>query len=249
MLPNFVKLVKSLNRLSMAKNSRRAGQNIRELAFKRRVKAICSFGSAGILLFMLFFANWMLEKFVKPMSAIASARSQPVTSFPPTFYILFILMALLLIANGVFWWKRAGHASQGAKGEEDTAQEMVQLEQDGWQVEYGMRLGNRLGDADIFCTSPRNKSYVIDVKSHKGEVTTDGENLYRRMGKTTYPFEKNFLAQVMKQALQVKKQKQLSFVTPILAFSAAKVSIPTGQLSKVYVIEKANLVSLLKDLG
>jgi hypothetical protein len=35
----------------------------------------------------------------------------------------------------------------------------------------------------------------------------------------------------------------------IVAFSDAKVSIPTGKLLKVYVVEKSNLVSLLKDLG
>ena len=233
----------------MAKISRRAGQNIRELAFKRRVKAICSFSAAGLLILIPFFANWMLEKFVKPMSSVTSSQPQSVSNFTPTFYLLFLMMALISICNGVFWWKRAGHASQGAKGEEETAQEMLRLEQEGWEVEYGMRLGNRLGDADIVCISPHNKSYVIDVKSHKGEVTTDGEKLYRRMGKTTYPFEKDFLTQAMKQALQVKKQKELSFVTPIVAFSDAKVLILTGKVKKVYVVEKSQLISLLKSLG
>ena len=141
------------------------------------------------------------------------------------------------------------HADQGAKGEEDTAEEIFQLEQEGWQIEYGMRLSNKLGDVDIVCVSPQNKAYVIDVKSHRGEVTTDGKQLYRRMGKTTYPFEKNFLNQAMKQALQVKEQKGLGFVTPIVAFSNAKVLVPPGKLQKVYVVEKSRLVSLLKSLG
>jgi hypothetical protein len=233
----------------MVKTSRKAGQNIRELALKRRIKAITCFGSAGVIIFMPFFANWILEKFVKPISSVNSSQSQSVSNFPLTFYLLFLIMALGLIANGVFWWKRAGHASQGAKGEEETAQALFQLKQEGWQIEYGMRLGNRLGDADIVCTSPSSKSYVIDVKSHKGEVTTDGEQLYRRIGKTTYPFEKDFLSQSMKQALQVKKQKKLSFVTPIVTFSDAKVLVPSGKVQKVYVVEKSRLVSLLKSLG
>jgi Nuclease-related domain len=156
---------------------------------------------------------------------------------------------LVLVANGIFLWKRADNADQGAKGEEETAQELFKLEQESWKIEYGIRLGNRLGDADIVCISPQNKCYVIDVKSHKGEITTDGEQLYRRIGETTYPFEKDFLSQSMKQAFQLKKQKELSFVTPIVAFSDAKVSVPNEKVRKVYVVEKSRLVSLLKSLG
>ena len=233
----------------MAKISRKAGQNIRELALKRRVKAITSFGSAGLVIFIPFFTSRILEKFLKPLSSLNPAQQQSLSNLLLIFYALFFMIASGLVANGIFLWKRAERADRGAKGEEETAQEMFQLEQVGWQVEYGMRLGNRLGDADIVCISPRNKSYVIDVKSHKGEVTTDGEQLYRRMGKTTYLFEKDFLAQAMKQALQVKKQKELRFVTPIVAFSDAKVLIPTGKLQKVHVVEKSKLVSLLKSLG
>ena len=69
------------------------------------------------------------------------------------------------------------------------------------------------------------------------------------MGKTTYPFKKNFFDQAMKQALQVKKQKDLNFVTPIVAFSNARVLVPTGKSNKVYVVEKSRLVLLLKSLG
>jgi cysteine synthase len=126
---------------------------------------------------------------------------------------------------------------------------MRALEREGWQIEYGMRLGNRLGDADIVCVSPQNNAYVIDVKSHRGEVFADGAVLSRRMGTQTYPFEKNFLAQAMQQALQVKQQKGLSFVTPIVAFSNAKVSISSGKLQKVYVVSKSQLIPLLKSLG
>jgi hypothetical protein len=69
------------------------------------------------------------------------------------------------------------------------------------------------------------------------------------MGKTNYPFEKDFIAQTMKQALQVGRQEGLKFVTPILAFSEAKVSIPSNRLRKVYVVEQSRLASLLKSLG
>jgi Nuclease-related domain len=185
----------------MTKISRKAGQNIRELALKRRIKAISSFGTAGLVLFIPFFASSTLEKFLKPLSSLNSSQQQSFSSLPISFYLLFLLLAVGLVTNGIFYWKLADRADRGAKGEEDTAQEMIQLEREGWQIEYGMRLGNRLGDADIVCTSPQNKSYVIDVKSHKGEVITDGKQLYKQMGKSTYPFEKDFLQVAMKQAL------------------------------------------------
>lgn len=126
---------------------------------------------------------------------------------------------------------------------------MLQLEQSGWQVEYGTRLKGRLGDADVICVSPQNNAYVIDVKSHRGEVIAVGKQLLRRMGKATYSFEKNFLDQVMRQAYQVREQKNLGFVTPIIAFSDAKVSLPPGKLKGVYVVERSRLALLLASLG
>lgn len=238
-----------LHQVPMAKISRKAGQNIRELALKRRLKAISSFGTAGLVLLIPFFVSWALATLVKPMSSLNPSQLQSSSSLPVSFYLLFLLIAVGLVINGIFWWKQSERADRGAKGEEETAQEMVKLEREGWQIEYGMRLGNRLGDADIVCISPQNKSYVIDVKSHKGEVITDGKQLYRQMGKNTYPFEKDFLHVTMKQALQVKKQKGLDFVTPIIAFSDAKVLVSNGKLQKVYVVEKSRLVALLRSLG
>lgn len=233
----------------MPKVNRQAGQNIRELALKRRVKAIAAFASAGLVIFLPFTLIRSFENLLRPIASLSPSQPRFSLNLPLVFYLLFVMAALGFVAKGAFLWKRANHADQGAKGEEDTAQEILQLEQEGWQVEYGMRLSNGFGDVDIVCISPQNKAYVIDVKSHRGEVTTDGKQLYRRMGKTTYPFEKNFLEQAMKQALQVKKQKGLSFVTPIVAFSDAKVSIPSGKLQKVYVVEKGRLASLLRSLG
>jgi hypothetical protein len=151
--------------------------------------------------------------------------------------------------NGFSLWKMADRAAQGAKGEENAARRMAGLEQEGWEIEYGMRLGGGLGDADIVCVSPKGKAFVIDIKSHRGEISTDGKNLYRRLGKSTYSFEKNFLEQSMKQALQVKKQKSLSFVTPIIAFSDANVSVTSDKISGVYVVGKDRLMKLLQSLG
>lgn len=230
-------------------SSRKAGQNIRELAIRRRIKAITSFASAGLVIFVPFMVTNTVNDFLRRIALSNQSLQQPALNVPPVIYLLLLFVAAGLVANGIYLWKRANHADQGAKGEEDVAQEMLQLAATGWQIEYGIRLGNRLGDADIVCISPQQKAYVIDVKSHRGEVITDGKNLCRRMGSATYPFEKDFLKQAVKQAMQVKQQKSLQFVTPIVAFSAAKVSVPVGKLQNVYVVEKARLVGLLKQLG
>jgi hypothetical protein len=232
----------------MPKSSRKAGRSIRGLAIKRRIDAIISFGFAGLLICSPLLVK-ALENYIKQIPSLNLSQTQFSLNFPPTIYLLVVVFALLAIANGAFLWKRANHADQGAKGEENIGQEISQLEKEGWQVEFNLRLGNSLGDADIVCISPQDKAYVIDVKSHRGEVVTDGQQLSRRWGKKNGSFEKNFLEQAMKQALQVKKQKNLSFVTPVVAFSEAKVSIPSNKVQKVYVVEKSKLLVLLKSLG
>jgi Nuclease-related domain len=233
----------------MQKRKQRAGQNIRELALKRRVKAVTSFIGAGFIIFIPLLLFKVFDNFLRQIRFNNISQPQPSLNIPTALYVVLIITALSLIVNGVFLWKQANNADQGARGEEDASKELSQLESEGWEIEYGMRLGNRLGDADIVCISPQDKAYVIDVKSHKGEVTVNGEQLHRYIGKANYPFEKDFINQVMKQALQVRKQKSLEFVTPILAFSEAKVSVPHNRLRKVYVVEKSRLVSLLKSLG
>ena len=232
----------------MSKRGRRAGKNIRELALKRRVKAILSFVGAGLVILVPLLLVQAFDDFLRQIAA-NNSQAQPSLQMPLLFYLMLVTMALILVANGIFLWKRANNADQGARGEEDTSRELSQLVRDGWEIEYGMRLGNRLGDADIVCISPQDKAYVIDVKSHRGEVIVDGEKLHRRMGKANYPFEKDFIDQAMKQALQVKRQQGLKFVTPILAFSEARVHVPSNRLRKVYVVEKSGLVPLLKSLG
>ncbi|MEE3719341.1 nuclease-related domain-containing protein [Tumidithrix elongata RA019] len=234
----------------MVEPRRLAGQNIRRLAAKRRFKAMGSFISAGLIIVAPVILFKILENFLKQTFLLTSKVQFSLFQFSAfIFPILFILVALGLAFNGVYLWQQADRADRGAKGEEDVAKEMEPLERESWQIEYGMLLAGRLGDADILCISPQSRAYVVDVKSHRGEVIMDGNQLSRRMGKATYKFEKDFLECSMKQALQVKKQKGLNFVTPIVVFSDAKVSVTAGKHRGVHVVEKLRLVSLLRSLG
>ncbi|MGK7906719.1 MAG: nuclease-related domain-containing protein [Synechococcus sp.] len=228
---------------------RNAGQNIRQLALRRRIKAATMFASAAFVLVIPIIIVNSFSKLIADISSTNATQSEGTLSFPSIYYAFFILIAIGLASNGLILLKRARHADQGAQGEEDVAVDISRLKKEGWNIEYGMRLGNRLGDADIFCISPKKRAFVIDVKSHRGLVITDGKQLQRQMGSKTYAFEKNFLSQVMKQALQVKKQNKLKFVTPIICFSDAQVSIPKGKTKQVYVVDKTRLVPLLKSLG
>lgn len=237
----------------MPRLSRPAGQNIRALATKRRTQAIFSFIFAGLILSTPIFFVKTLNGFLKelPIAPESTEVQEPNSHFLVYFYLypVAIVIAVAPVARGLYLLKRAKHADQGAQGEEDTAEALKPLEQESWQIEYNLPLQGGLGDADIICVSPKGQAYVIDVKSHRGKVFTDGQHLQRRMGKSTHSFEKDFLSRAMRQALQVKKQKNYRFVTPILAFSNAKVSVPPGKLRGVYVVEKAKLVALLKSLG
>ncbi|HEY9806143.1 MAG TPA: nuclease-related domain-containing protein, partial [Candidatus Obscuribacterales bacterium] len=93
------------------------------------------------------------------------------------------------------------------------------------------------------------RAYTIDVKSHRGEVRSDGKQLYRQYGRSQYPFEKDFLNQAARQAVAMKKLKGLTFVTAIVAFSQAKVGIKESPVAGVYILSKQNLLSELRALG
>lgn len=239
----------------MQKSKPQAGRNIRNLAFQRRVKAVVCFVLVGVIVLFPFFLLKVLQDILQNFYSLTPTQPNFFLNLPLSFYILYgsfvgiTLEALELVAKGIEAWKQANLADQGAKGEEDVAQEILKLVREGWQVDFNIALGNKLGDADIVCISPQNKAYVLDVKSHSGEIVTENGSLYKRIGKTIYPFEKNLLQETMNQAYQVKNQKDLGFVTPILVFSDAKVSIPVNKLKGVYIVEKMGLVPLLKSLG
>ncbi|XGV94869.1 MAG: hypothetical protein ACAF41_19270 [Leptolyngbya sp. BL-A-14] len=63
-----------------------------------------------------------------------------------------------------------------------------------------------------------------------------------------YPFEKDFLSQAKQQAIAMKEQKGLRFVTPIVVFAAAKVEISVNSIAHVYVLGKETLLSQLRSL-
>lgn len=234
----------------MSKSHRKAGENIRKLATKRKLKAAIAFTSAIVSFGGSIYLSNAFKNLANQLLTISSTSSNVKTpDFSYVFYGVGLILAMGFVSQGLVLWKRAKHAEQGAAGEEVIAQTLLPLVQEGWQFEYGLMLGKGLGDADIIGLSPKGKGFVIDVKSHGGEVGVEGDRLYRRYGRKSYPFEKDFLASSMKQAYQVKEVKQLSFVTPIVAFSRANVNVGSNKLKGVYVVGRSQLIPLLKKLG
>ncbi|MBF2000613.1 MAG: NERD domain-containing protein [Synechococcales cyanobacterium M58_A2018_015] len=219
--------------------SARPGQNIRNLALQRRLRAIQCFIAAATVV-----ASPPLL-----LKALAEVINQPV-QVPASLTLSLVVIALGLVAGGVYQWKRANHADQGAQGEEKVASELSCLQDSGWTIEHGIKVP-RWGDVDHVCRSPQGRIYAIDTKSHKGIVFRNPNGtLERKIGGKIMAFEKDFLTAVKGQATQIKQQKRVTFVTPILVFSEAKVNVGSDpRVQGVYVVERAELVRWLQKLG
>jgi surface polysaccharide O-acyltransferase-like enzyme len=111
----------------MLKSDRRAGQNIRELALKRRVKAVMSFVAAVLVVCVPIL--WMKASgyLLKQLVPNSSSQAKSSLEMPVIFYVMLVVIALGLVVNGMDLWKRAKNADQGAKGEEVTSRELSQL--------------------------------------------------------------------------------------------------------------------------
>jgi Nuclease-related domain len=175
-----------------------------------------------------------------------------VAPFEPLFLVAALLIgtliALPLIEEGKKFWKSSRNFDQGAYGEEKTQQVLESLIKSGWIVEYNLRLP-KVGDIDVWLRSPKGINFILNVKSHSTEVVLDGDVLKRRYyGKLT-DFEKDFVAQITKEAKALKKDKKLTKVTPLVVFSDAKVNISHEKKIKgTYVIGLGDLVSKLREL-
>ena len=218
----------------------RAGKTVRKLALRRRTQAIMQFSVAGLLIAVPVAIPFIVRsRFPDSLAEF---------SLPIWIYIICCLLAALVVAHGQRLWKRANQADQGAKAEEEIEALLSPLKQQGWRIEYGIR-DRQVGDVDVFLISPSDHAYTIDVKSHKGYVYCQHEQLFRKLGKSGRPFEKDFLTQAKKQAVVMRRRKQLKFVTPMIVFANAKVGIRKKAVAGVYVVEGTHLIACLRSLG
>ena len=218
----------------------RAGKAVRKLALRRRTQAIMQFSVAGSLIVVPAAIPFIVRSwFPDTLSEF---------SLPIWLYIVCCLLAAFVVTRGQHLWKRANQADQGARAEEEIETLLSPLKQQGWKIEYGIR-DRQVGDVDVFLLSPRDRAYTIDVKSHKGYVYCQHDQLFRKLGKSGRPFEKDFLSQAKKQAVVMRRRKHLQFVTPMIVFANATVGIRKKSVAGVYVVEGTHLIACLRSLG
>jgi len=205
------------------------GAYVRRLATQRRLKAVFHFGVAVMFLLAPFFVSVAFQVPVGPLV-----------------YLLCLGAATWLGFNGRYLLNRAKGADQGARAEEQVSRLLAPLEKEGWHIEYNLKLPYG-GDVDAFLMSPKSNAYIVEVKSHAGEIVFDRNQLKRRRG---HPLEKDFIKQVLRQVMAVKKLKRLRWVTALLTFTRARVNIdqPDSKVRDVYVVEGIFLLQRLRQL-
>jgi hypothetical protein len=181
--------------------------NPHTLARQRKIKSIQLALIAGALC-VLPFGLWIAFKIVLPIWA----------------YVLYLLFPRLVYLIAKETRADAHKAEKGAKAEDQVYQLLKTLESKGWAIERNVRI-DKIGDIDFFLTSPEKKYFVVEVKSHSGVVCFDGKLLHRLDDSCVHHFEKDFLWQVMRQAITLRELHHLSFVVPILVFTEAQLKL------------------------
>ena len=119
----------------------------------------------------------------------------------------------------------------------------------GWQFRYNEKLAANW-DIDIVALSPLGNTYIIDVKSHKGTKLVTSDGVYRKYGNTIYEFEKDFIKGMLAQAVRLKQQRRLRWVTPLLCFTEGWIEYESQDKSPrgVVVVSVRQLVTFLLSL-
>lgn len=169
--------------------------------------------------------------------ALVSAR-------PLEFILSLLLCARVFYLIGKHFGDSAGIAMVGAIGEDEVAVALKQLPSS-WKVERNISLESG-GDIDFLLTSPQNNIFLLDAKAHSGIVYYDGMRLCRKIGKRSVPFEKDIMSQVKRQAVQIRTQRKLPFVSTVLVFTRAELQTPK-EIGLVSVVELDNLVAHLQE--
>ena len=153
--------------------------------------------------------------------------------------VLFVIAGLLLKRNNKFL--------SGFEGEKDIEIELKSLGKNFICINGGLDTGR--GNIDKIALGPTGV-WILEVKSHKGNITFEGDTLLN-WGK---PFEKDFLGQAYAEAKTLEDLIRLKLnteikVQPVLVFSNkfAKVRLRMKSYKGVYVIGKEWLTKLITE--
>jgi hypothetical protein len=167
----------------------------------------------------------------------------------PNFVGFWLQMGLigLLLGVGTIYFTRYRLFIQGAHGEFDISDEFQNLP-NSYKVKSNVVLGQK-GDIDFLVIGPTG-IWTVEVKSHTGHISSDGQKLLIN----GFRFRKDFLKQAWAQAFAVRDriQEHLGFqmaVQPVVVFSnpRAYMRFGTRPVGGVQVVGRAWLLKLLKE--
>lgn len=158
----------------------------------------------------------------------------------------FVIIFLLFLF--AFLKRRTGKFISGSNGEVDIDSELKDLDKGFIYISGGLNTGR--GNIDKIIVGPTGV-WTLEVKSHKGDITFDGQTLLRDQ----MPLEKDFLGQAYSEAKTLQKLIKSNLgldirVQPVLVFSDkyAKVRLGLNKYKGVYVVQKAWLTKLLTEI-
>lgn len=162
---------------------------------------------------------------------------------PVGMYLFCAVLAVWFIRKGFYWEKRIKQAQQGGEAEDKIGKLLEQLP--GWRIEHGLYF-EKIGDVDFVVTSPDGRSFVIDVKSHKGMVSNASGKLSIVTDLRAFNvFDTQFLDKIKRQVELVALFRGTRCIEPVLVFTQAKVHNSCCVIDGVTVVEATALLDLL----
>jgi hypothetical protein len=197
-------------------------------------------GAGAIWLSPFLFADFYLGLF--------ASITDPPPTLPTWFYGVCGAIGAVAAWQGFVAFKTARPKKTQSEGSVILASVLLPLERQGWQIAYGAVVPGA-GRLDALVRSPQGKTYLVDLKSHRGKIGTDGKTIFRVYTQSPRPFEADFLGQTKQKAVLVQKAKNWKTVVPVLMFPEARVEIKPNPIAGVYVVGAKTLRSCLLGLG
>ena len=225
--------------------------------FKKRL-----YTKVAVLIFLWLLIGLLLWQFPRIASTSWNKGNKVMApkniglSFPQAFGLSTLVVLLLgakMLAGDFFkktekkavsLKKRQYQAARGAAAEESIGEIFKQLSDD-FIILHDVP--SPYGNIDHIVASKNHGVFLLETKSHYGNVTTKGTNLLRDGQK----FEKDFVSQVLKNTFWlrdgIRKRLGISvFVNPILVFTNAFVAVKRP-VKGVTVVNKKYLIKTITE--
>ncbi|MGA1264157.1 MAG: hypothetical protein ACO331_09670 [Prochlorothrix sp.] len=174
-------------------------------------------------------------------------------AMPPWVYGAAGALGAGLLWQGWQTWRKSRSRQPQSDAKSIVAAVLLPLENQGWTVKYsggGSKAGKTgkgsktvAPSLEALVSSPKGQHFLISVKSHRGKVGSEGDQIFRVYDQSQRPFETDLLAQTRQRAAGLKAK--LGEVTPILVFPEALVEIKENPVGGVYVAGRTTLRACL----